>query len=234
MRVRALLAAAAVMMAAAPPLALAQAPLLPSGPESPGAPPSAEPVPVEPPQTIQAPQPLAPAADAPPPEAAAPAPDAPMPDAPMPGAPMPGAPSPPAAAPPGTVPPAAAPPEGRVFCNQRVSFTLAPRDSVPAAYRDFVGIFSDAAWTPRLCAALIVENVSPDGLATIVYVFGSMGTSAAGGGVLNGTGIVRHGELKFQNSDGTQFSFSPFYSDLDGHLMIPRGQTYETIFKRAF
>ncbi|HEY1794822.1 MAG TPA: hypothetical protein VGG57_01760 [Stellaceae bacterium] len=150
------------------------------------------------------------------------------PPGPLPGSPPPG---PPAAGP----PPEAAAPEGREFCHQSVSFSVAPPDSVPDAYRAFVGIFSDAAWNPQLCAALIVENVTHDGAATIIYVDGPMGGNGRGTGrVLNGTGVIQQGELKFQNSDGTQFSFKPFYSDLDGHLVTPKGQAYQTIFKRSF
>jgi len=144
---------------------------------------------------------------------------------------------PPAAAPSQPPGPASAgtPPQDREFCRQQVNFNLAPRDSIPEQYRDFVGVFSDAAWTPKLCAALIVEGVRPDGIATIVYAFGTMGVGPnAPGGTLNGTGIIQNGELKFQNSDGSQFSFKPFYSDLDGHLVTPKGDVYEAIFKRAF
>lgn len=131
--------------------------------------------------------------------------------------------------------PAAAPaPADRVFCEQPVAIRLADRDAVPARYRPFVGIWSDASWTPQLCAALIVENVTPDGTASIVYVFGPMG-SAAGrpGGILRGTGIVRDGALLFQNSDGSQFSFRPRYADLDGSLTTPQGERYEAVFKKA-
>lgn len=133
-------------------------------------------------------------------------------------------------------PPAeATPAEGRVFCHQSVDFHVAPRENVPEPYRPFVGIWSDAAWTPQLCAALIVEGVTADGTATIAYAFGPLSASERGsGGVLHGTGVIRGGELKFQNSDGTQFSFKPFYSDLDGHLVTPKGGAYEAIFKRTF
>jgi hypothetical protein len=151
------------------------------------------------------------------------------PPGPLPGNPPP--PGPPQAG----APPEAEAPQGREFCHQSVSFTIAPRESVPDAYRPFIGIFSDAAWTPQLCAALVVESVANDGTATIVYAYGPMGTNGRGPGrVLNGTGVIQQGELKFQNSDGTQFSFKPFYSDLDGHLVTPKGQAYETIFKRSF
>jgi hypothetical protein len=151
------------------------------------------------------------------------------------GSPLP-PPGPPLGGPPPAAPPAAPEaPVGREFCQQAVTFTVAPRDNVPDPFRAFVGIFSDAAWTPTQCAALVVENVTNDGTATIIYAYGPMGASARGpGGVLNGTGVIRNGELKFQNSDGTQFSFKPFYSDLDGHLVTPKGQAYETIFKRSF
>jgi hypothetical protein len=131
--------------------------------------------------------------------------------------------------------PAAGPESGRVFCEQSVSYRLAAPDSVPEPYRAFIGIFSDASWTPQLCAALVVQNVQPDGTASIVYAYGPMGTNVrGGGGVLNGTGMVRDGELRFQNTDGSQFAFKPLYSDLDGRLTMPKGQSYEAVFKRTF
>ena len=144
----------------------------------------------------------------------------------------------PGASPPSNMPPAAATPAGpqetREFCSQSVSFALTPRDSVPPRYRDFVGIWSDASWTPQLCAALVVENVQPDGTASILYVFGPMSASPRQtGGILRGTGIVRDGQLLFQNSDGSQFAFRPLYADLDGHLTTPKGQSYQAVFKKT-
>lgn len=125
-------------------------------------------------------------------------------------------------------------PAGRVFCGQPVTVQLARRDAIARAYRPFVGIWGDASWTPQLCAALIVENVMPDGTATILYVFGPMSADGRGpGGVLQGTGIVGGGELKFQNSDGSQFAFRPLYADLDGHFTTPQGQTYQSLFKKT-
>ncbi len=144
--------------------------------------------------------------------------------------------SPPAAAasgPPSMSAPMSAP-AGRVFCEQPVTGQLADPDAVAVGYRPFVGIWSDASWTPLLCAALIVENVAPDGTATILYVFGPMGSNArAAGGVLHGTGMIRDGELRFQNSDGSQFAFRLVYADLDGRLTTPQGQSYQAIFKKA-
>jgi hypothetical protein len=52
--------------------------------------------------------------------------------------------------------------------------------------------------------------------------------------VLHGTGIIEGGELKFQNADGSQYGFKPFYSDLSGHWTTPKGENYETIFKKTF
>jgi hypothetical protein len=122
----------------------------------------------------------------------------------------------------------------RIFCQQPVTVRLADPDSVPERYRGFLGIWSDAAWTPQLCAALAVESIAPDGTATIVYAFGPSGANGRGpGGVSNGTGIVRDGELRFQNSDGSQFAFRPLYSDLDGRLTTPQGQTYRAVFKKT-
>ena len=144
---------------------------------------------------------------------------------------------PPAAplSPPPLAPPAApGPATQRIFCDQPVTIHFADPATLPERYRQFVGIWSDASWTPQLCAALIVENVQPDGTAAIVYVYGPMGSNnRRPGGVLHGTGIIRNDELRFQNSDGTQFAFRPLYADLDGHLTTPQGQSYQAVFKKT-
>ena len=196
------------------------------------------------PATLQAQQPAAPVPLYP---GAAPRSIEPEPLPPLPPA-SPRAPSaafPPPGPPPLALAPSAGPPPAanspilgpataRVFCDQQVTAQLADPDSVPARYRPFLGIWSDAAWSPQLCAALIVQNVAPDGTATILYAFGPMGSNLRGpGGVLNGTGVIRDGELRFQNSDGSQFAFRPLYADLDGKLTTPQGQTYEAVFKQT-
>jgi hypothetical protein len=145
-------------------------------------------------------------------------------------------PPPTAAAPsPQAAPPiATGPATERVFCDQRITVRLPERGAIPERYRPFIGIWSDAAWTPQLCAALVVETVQPDGTASIVYVYGPIGSNnRRPGGVLHGTGIIRDGELRFQNTDGTQFAFRPLYADLDGHLTTPQGQTYQAVFKKT-
>ena len=168
-------------------------------------------------------------------QAQQPTPLLPTPDQPAqtvpPGEPL----SPPAPPPPQTpAPPADAGPS-RVFCGQTVTYRLADPGSVPEAYRQFIGLWSDAAWTPQLCAALVVESVAGDGAVTITYAFGPIGSgNQKPGGILHGTGVVQDGELKFQNNDGSQFAFKPFYSDLVGHLVTPKGDTYEAIFKKTF
>ena len=139
-----------------------------------------------------------------------------------------------AAAPAQTPPAAEAPLSGRVFCQQSVDFRLADRASVPERFRRFLGVWSDAAWDARTCAALIVADVKPDGTATILYVYGPLGSSApVPGGVLHGTGVIRDGELRFQNSDGTQFAFKPGIVDLQGRLTTPNGQTFSATFKQT-
>ena len=128
----------------------------------------------------------------------------------------------------------AGPATERVFCDQPVMVRLTDRAVIPERYRPFVGIWSDAAWTPQLCAALVVEAVQPDGTAAIVYVYGPIGSNnRRPGGVLHGTGIIRDGELRFQNSDGTQFAFRPLYADLDGRLTTAQGQSYQAVFKKT-
>lgn len=177
-----------------------------------------------PPRTIQ-PEPLPPI---PPAASEAPAPTPRAPASPLPADIAPSADMPPPAA------AAAGPSEIREFCSQSVSYSLASRDSVSPRYRDFIGIWSDASWTPQLCAALIVENVQADGTASILYIFGPMSSTArVAGGILRGTGVIRDGELRFQNSDGSQFAFRPLYADLDGRLTTPRGQSYQAVFKKT-
>jgi len=194
-------------------------------------------------QPVGPPTPLLPASPAGPPPSIEPeplpplpaAPETPRPERPPPAPAMPGA--PPAYQPPSMAP---SPPVGtsgpqreRVFCQQDVAYRLADPTATPERYRRFLGIWSDAAWTPQLCAALIVESVQPDGTAAIVYVVGPMGASARGpGGVLRGTGIIDGGALKFQNSDGSQFEFRPFYADLAGRLTTPQGQSLQAVFKK--
>lgn len=186
-------------------------------------------------QQQTAPLPLYPGA-APPPITAEPLPPPPSGALEPGGSPSPMAmpPAPPAAASssaPATGAPAA--PE-RVFCGQAVNLNLADPDAVPERYRKFIGIWSDASWTPSLCAALIVANVTPDGTASILYVFGPLSANPhAPGGVLRGAGIIRDGELRFQSSDGSQFAFRPLYADLDGHLTTPKGEAYEATFKQT-
>jgi hypothetical protein len=149
------------------------------------------------------------------------------------GGPAPSA-SPEQASPPQAAP-ETAPAPSRVFCDQSVGYRLADPASVPELYRPFVGIWSDADWTPQLCAALIVEAAQGDGTAVITYAFGPIGSGIhTPGGVLNGTGLIRDGELRFQNSDGSQFLFKLFYSDLQGQLTTPQGQTYQAVFKRTY
>ena len=145
-----------------------------------------------------------------------------------------GAPSIPAPRPAPPDPAAAGQVADRVFCDQSVAVHFIDPAVIPASYRQFVGMWSDAAWTPQLCAALVVENVQPDGTAALVYVFGPMGSNTRRpGGVLHGTGIIRDGELRFQNSDGSQYAFRPLYGDLDGRLTTPQGQSYQAVFKKT-
>jgi len=151
---------------------------------------------------------------------------------------------PPSAAPPSAgsgsqplPPPAPQPSEpqpGRVFCEQNVAYQLADPASVPDQYRPFVGIWSDAAWDARTCAALIVEDVKPDGSAAILYIFGPEGSgSSVTGAVLHGVGVIRGGELRFQNSDGSQYAFRPGIVDMVGHWINPKGESFQATFKQT-
>ena len=133
------------------------------------------------------------------------------------------------------LPPTAEPPPGRVFCEQSVSYGLADPSAVPESYRRFLGAWTDAAWDANTCAALVVDDVKPDGTASIIYVYGPLGPNAhVTGGILHGTGVIRDDELSFQNSDGTQFYFRPAIADLAGHMTTPNGQTYQATFKKTF
>ena len=141
---------------------------------------------------------------------------------------------PPATAPQSLLPQPAVLPPGRVFCEQNVSFQIADPASIPDNYRRFVGIWSDAAWDAHTCAALIVQDVKADGTASIIYVFGPQDSSTPGpGGVLHGTGVIRGDQLRFQNSDGSQFAFRPGIVDMTGHLINPKGESFEATFKQT-
>jgi hypothetical protein len=145
-------------------------------------------------------------------------------------------PSPPPVAAGQAQPAANAPPAPtRDFCGQSVTAQPANPASVPEPYRGYIGIFSDADWNPTTCAALIVENVTDGGTATISYVFGPLVSGGKpAGGVLHGTGIVKDGALLFQSNDGSQYAFQLYYSDLAGKWTTPKGQTYQAIFKRSY
>jgi hypothetical protein len=126
------------------------------------------------------------------------------------------------------------PQPSRVFCEQSVSYRIADPATVPEPYRRFLGAWSDAAWDANTCAALIVDNIDPDGTASIIYTYGPLGAGArVAGGTLHGTGIIRDGQLRFQNSDGTQFAFRPGIADLIGRMTTPTGQSYEAAFKKT-
>jgi len=130
--------------------------------------------------------------------------------------------------------PPAQPQPSRVFCEQSVAYRISDPATVPERYRGFLGAWSDAAWNANICAALIVENVDTDGTASVIYVYGPLESSARiGGGTLHGAGIIRDGELRFQNSDGTQFAFRPGIADLIGRMTTPNGQPYEAAFKKT-
>ena len=136
------------------------------------------------------------------------------------------------APPPGAEP---QPQPGRVFCGQSISYRLADPSTVPEAHRRFLGAWSDAAWDANTCAALIVDDVKPDGTASVIYVYGPLASNVrVPGGVLHGTGIIRDDELRFQNSDGTLFSFRPGIADLVGEMTTPNGQSYQAEFKKTF
>jgi hypothetical protein len=185
----------------------------------------------------QQPTPLVPGGPAAPPIEATPLAPPPAEAAPAPSAPAgPAPPLPPAAVAPAPVPASPpAPAADRVFCDQNVGYRVVDPATVPEPYRQYVGIFSDASWTPLVCAALIVENVEADGTAAITYVFGPMASGGKPpGGVLHGSGIVKDGALLFQNSDGSQYAFKPFYSDLAGAWTTPKGQSYTAVFKRSY
>jgi hypothetical protein len=132
-------------------------------------------------------------------------------------------------------PPMAEPQAGRVFCEQNVSYRLADLSTIPESYRRFLGAWTDAAWDANTCAALIVDDVKSDGTVSIIYVYGPLGPNTrVPGGVLHGTGVIRDDELRFQNSDGTQFTVRQAIADLVGNMTKPNGQTYQAAFKKTF
>src|SRR6516225_6105777 len=108
-------------------------------------------------------------------------------------------------------PPEAEPQSGRVFCDQSVSYRLADPSTIPESYRRFLGAWTDAAWDANTCAGLIVDDVKSDG-----------------------TAVIRDYELRFQSSDGSQYTIRPAIADLVGQMITPKGQTYQAAFKKTF
>jgi hypothetical protein len=51
--------------------------------------------------------------------------------------------------------------------------------------------------------------------------------------VLHGTGVIRGGELRFQNSDGSQYAFRPGIVDMTGHWINPKGESFAATFKQT-
>ncbi|MFZ3236421.1 MAG: hypothetical protein WA184_13775 [Stellaceae bacterium] len=122
----------------------------------------------------------------------------------------------------------------RTFCEQNVAFPPPDPTAAPEQYRQFVGVWSDAAWDARTCAALVVQDVKPDGAASIIYVYGPEASDATEpAAVLHGTGVIRGGELRFQNSDGSQYAFRPGIVDMTGHWVNPKGESFQAIFKQT-
>jgi hypothetical protein len=135
--------------------------------------------------------------------------------------------------------PSAEQPPSRAFCDQNVAFRIDDPVSAPEQYRPFVGVWSDAAWDARTCAALVVQRVAPDGKASIVYIYGPEGARAlVPGAVLRGTGVIKDGELRFQNSDGSQYAFRPRVVDavvigMVGHWINAKGESFQATFKQT-
>jgi hypothetical protein len=130
-------------------------------------------------------------------------------------------------------------PPARVFCDQNVAVRLDDPASAPDQYRRFIGVWSDAAWDARTCAALIVQHVEPDGKAAIAYIYGPEGSrSTVAGAILRGIGVIKDGELRFQNSDGSQYAFRPRLVgtevvDMVGHWINPKGDSFQATFKQT-
>lgn len=130
-------------------------------------------------------------------------------------------------------------PPARVFCDQNVAVRLDDPASAPDQYRRFIGVWSDAAWDARTCAALIVQHVEPDGKASIAYIYGPEGSrSTVTGAILRGIGVIKDGELRFQNSDGSQYAFRPRLVgtevvDMVGHWINPKGDSFQATFKQT-
>lgn len=108
-------------------------------------------------------------------------------------------------APPTTRPPPL--PQSALLCGQSVDHVV-DRSGTPAEYEVFLGIWTGNWNANRLCGALIVERVRPDGSADVVYAYGS---NRAGGPshqqrrrafIDNGT------KLWFQDDQGSTFVFT--------------------------
>ncbi len=60
-------------------------------------------------------------------------------------------------------------------CDQSIEYRIQPPDpQVPENMRAFSGVWI-GKWDSGLCSALVVESITPDGTANLLYVNGAMG-----------------------------------------------------------
>jgi Trypsin-like peptidase domain len=90
-------------------------------------------------------------------------------------------------------------------CGRSVEYTMPQTSSNPGLVGVWTGNWSNSG---RLCGALIVENIGPNGIANLIYVYGpSRPGSKLEWKQQRATGILNGGELSFQDDQGSTFSF---------------------------
>jgi Trypsin-like peptidase domain len=115
------------------------------------------------------------------------------------------------------IPAPSAPPTGQpspmtatVLCGREVSYFL-NETATNEVYSKFVGVWT-GLWNnaSRLCGALVVEKVSPDGTAEVTYIFGpSRPGTAISWKRQHSIGVIRaDGKLSFRDDQGSTFVFT--------------------------
>ena len=104
-------------------------------------------------------------------------------------------------------------PQSAYLCGQSVEH-MVDRAATSAEYAGFLGIWTGNWNSNRLCGALIVERVRPDGSADVIYAYGSNRAGGASHQQRRPALIDAAGRLRFQDDQGSTFVFTRRSDDL--------------------
>ncbi len=119
-----------------------------------------------------------------------------------------------------------------VICGRQVGYVI---DAAGATdpYRSFLGLWTGAAWSSRICGGLIVESVDSTGAARVTYIYGPLPGAQFGWKQQSPAALIRYGQLTFTDEEGGNFTFRLDQPDtLRGHFVSVRGVTLNAVLSR--